>query len=189
MLHIRPHALLVVGLLALGGCDGDDGAAGPQGPAGPAGPTGGQGDQGEPGVTPKIVSRADVLRTNANIAYASYGDSLLTALSLRTSLRQLVASPTEGSLEAAKRAWLASREPYGQTEVYRFRVGPIDALMDDGTLGEDGDGPEGAINAWPLGEGLIDYVANNVDAGTAPANSGEQRRGVSAPGAANLNST
>ena len=168
MLHIRPQALLVVGLLALGGCEGDDGAAGPQGPAGPAGPTGGQGDQGEPGVTPKTVSRGDVLRTNANIAYASYGDSLLTALSLRTSLRQLVASPTEGSLEAAKRAWLASREPYGQTEVYRFRVGPIDALMDDGTLGEDGDGPEGAINAWPLGEGLIDYVANNVDGDAGP---------------------
>ena len=168
MLHIRPHALLVVGLLALGGCEGDDGAAGPQGPAGPAGPTGGQGDQGEPGVTPKTVSRGDVLRTNANIAYASYGDSLLTALSLRTSLRQLVASPTEGNLEAAKRAWLASREPYGQTEVYRFRVGPIDALMDDGTLGEDGDGPEGAINAWPLGEGLIDYVANNVDGDAGP---------------------
>ena len=168
MLHIRPHALLVVGLLALGGCEGDDGAAGPQGPAGPAGPTGGQGDQGEPGVTPKTVSRADVLRTNANIAYASYGDSLLTALGLRTSLRQLVASPTEGNLEAAKRAWLASREPYGQTEVYRFRVGPIDALMDDGTLGEDGDGPEGAINAWPLGEGLIDYVANNVDGDAGP---------------------
>ena len=168
MLHIRPHALLVVVLLALGGCEGDDGAAGPQGPAGPAGPTGGQGDQGEPGVTPKTVSRGDVLRTNANIAYASYGDSLLTALSLRTSLRQLVASPTEGSLEAAKQAWLASREPYGQTEVYRFRVGPIDALMDDGTLGEDGDGPEGAINAWPLGEGLIDYVANNVDGDAGP---------------------
>lgn len=168
MLHIRPHALLVVGLLALGGCEGDDGAAGPQGPAGPAGPTGGQGDQGEPGVTPKTVGRADVLRTNANIAYASYGDSLLTALGLRISLRQLVASPTEGNLEAAKRAWLASREPYGQTEVYRFRVGPIDALMDDGTLGEDGDGPEGAINAWPLGEGLIDYVANNVDGDAGP---------------------
>ena len=37
-------------------------------------------------------------------------------------------------MDATKAAWLASREPYGQTEVYRFRVGPIDALMADGML-------------------------------------------------------
>jgi len=47
--------------------------------------------------------------------------------------------------------------------VYRFREGPIDALLDDGTIGEEGDGPEGAINAWPLGEAIIDYVASEVD--------------------------
>ena len=26
-------------------------------------------------------------------------------------------------------------------------------------MGQDGDGPEGRINSWPLGEALIDYVA------------------------------
>ena len=35
-------------------------------------------------------------------------------------------------------------------------------------MGEEGDGPEGAINAWPLGEGLIDYVANSVDGDDGP---------------------
>ena len=172
MLNVRllpaPVAALALAALLLGGCEGDDGSTGPQGPAGPTGPAGGQGPQGEAGVAAQTVTRDDVLRTNANIAYAAYSDSLLTALSLRTSLRALVASPTTGNLEAAKRAWLASREPYGQTEVYRFRVGPIDALLEDGSLGEDGDGPEGAINAWPLGEALIDYVANNVDGDAGP---------------------
>ena len=176
MLNVRlfrlasPATLATVALagLLLGGCEGDDGSAGPQGPAGPAGPEGGQGPQGEAGVAAQTVTRDDVLRTNANIAYAAYSDSLLTALSLRTALRTLVASPTNDNLDAAKRAWLASREPYGQTEVYRFRAGPIDALLDDGTIGEDGDGPEGAINAWPLGEALIDYVANNVDGDAGP---------------------
>ena len=170
MLRNRLFPLLCAGFLLLAGCEGDDGSTGPQGPAGaagPPGPAGPAGDQGDAGV-PNAVTRDDVLRTNANIAYAAYGDSLLTALSLRTSLREFVANPTDANLAAAKSAWLASREPYGQTEVYRFRTGPIDALLADGSLGEDGDGPEGAINAWPLGEGLIDYVANSVDGDAGP---------------------
>ena len=155
----------------LGACEGDDGSDGPAGTAGAAGPPGDAGpagDAGEPGTPAAAVTRDDVLRTNGNIAYLAYGDSLVTVVELRTALDELVADPTEANLAAAKQAWLASREPYGQTEVYRFRVGPIDALLDDGTLGEDGDGPEGAINAWPLGEGLIDYVANDVDGDAGP---------------------
>ena len=166
------HLLLpVLAAMALAACEGDDGAPGARGPQGPAGPPGGKGDTGDAGAsgTPSTaVTREDVLRTNANIAYAAYGDSLLTAISLRRSLREFVNDPTEANLDAAKKAWLAAREPYGQTEVYRFRVGPIDALREDGTLGEDGDGPEGAINAWPLGEALIDYVANSVDGDAGP---------------------
>jgi len=167
---IKPLLLPVLAALALGACEGDDGATGPRGAQGPAGPQGAQGDAGAagPAGTPSAVTREDVLRSNANIAYAAYGDSLLAAISMRRSLRAFVANPTEANLDAAKTAWLDSREPYGQTEVYRFRAGPIDALLDDGTLGEDGDGPEGAINAWPLGEALIDYVANSVDGDAGP---------------------
>ena len=158
----------------LGACEGDDGDAGPAGPAGAAGPPGAMGDpgpagdQGEPGTPAAAVTRDDVLHTNANIAYLAYGDSVVTALELQAALKKLVEEPTEANHHAAKKAWLAAREPYGQTEVYRFRVGPIDALTEDGSLGEDGDGPEGAINAWPLGEALIDYVANDVDGDDGP---------------------
>lgn len=107
------------------------------------------------------VTRAQVLKSNADIAYAAYADSLSAAKTLKVALKALVTTPTEQTFAQAKQAWIDAREPYGQTEVYRFRVGPIDALKADGTLGAEGDGPEGNINAWPLGEGLIDYVATS----------------------------
>lgn len=145
-------------VLTLSACNGDDGAAGP---------AGANGTNGTDGVS-NFVTRNDVIKTNANIAYAAYSDSLVTAMQLRSALETLVATPTEANFVAAKQAWLDAREPYGQTEVYRFRVGPIDALKADGTIGEEGDGPEGRINAWPLGEALIDYVAPVVDGDSGP---------------------
>ena len=162
--------LPLLAALALAACDGDDGNTGPAGPAGPQGGAGDAGPQGDTGPAGPgaAVTRTDVLRTNANIAYASYGDSLLRAIDLRAAAKAFTERPTADTLRMAKEAWLASREPYGQTEVYRFRVGPIDALREDGAIGEDGDGPEGAINAWPLGEALIDYVANEIDGDAGP---------------------
>ncbi|MFT5760035.1 MAG: putative iron-regulated protein [Alteromonadaceae bacterium] len=139
-------------LTACGGADdGDDGAQGI------AGTNGVQGEKGINGVS-SFVTRDDVLKTNANIAYAAYSDSLISAISLRDSINIFVSSPTQMNLDAAKQSWLASREPYGQTEVYRFRGGPIDTNAD----GSEG-GVEGAVNAWPLGEAVIDYVAGEVD--------------------------
>lgn len=143
---------------SLSACNGDDGATGP---------TGADGSNGTDGVS-SFVTRNDVVTTNANIAYAAYSDSLVTAMQLRSALQSLVSMPTEANFTAAKQAWLDAREPYGQTEVYRFRVGPIDALKADGTIGEEGDGPEGRINAWPLGEAIIDYVAPVVDGDSGP---------------------
>ncbi len=137
--------------------DGEDGAAGQAGAAGTNGTNG----------VSSFVTRDDVLKTNANIAYAAYADSLISAQDLRDAVAALVANPSEATMMAAKQAWLAAREPYGQTEVYRFREGPIDALKEDGTL-EDGEGPEGKINAWPLGEAIIDYVEAVVDGDSGP---------------------
>jgi putative iron-regulated protein len=94
--------------------------------------------------------------TYAEIVLASYEDSLELAAELDTSLRALVDEPSEENLEAAREAWLASREPYLQTEVYRFYDGPID---------NPEDGPEGLLNAWPLDENYIDYVADDESAG------------------------
>ena len=91
------------------------------------------------------VAKTAVLETYANIAAAKYADSLETARHLQAAVDSLIASPSAEALQAAKAAWLSSRVPYQQTEVYRFG----NAIVDDW---------EGKVNAWPLDEGLIDYV-------------------------------
>ena len=91
------------------------------------------------------ASKSAVLGTYADIAEAKYADSLITARRLQTAVDALLASPSAEALEAAKAAWLAARVPYQQTEVYRFG----NSIVDDW---------EGKVNAWPLDEGLIDYV-------------------------------
>ncbi len=91
------------------------------------------------------VSNAAVLDTYADIAEAAYTDSLIAAQRLKAAVDDLIASPSAEALEAAKMAWLSARVPYQQTEVYRFG----NAIVDDW---------EGKVNAWPLDEGMIDYV-------------------------------
>ena len=90
------------------------------------------------------------------IVSASYEDSLSSAEDLDATLVALVDAPTEQALTDARDAWLDAREPYLQTEVYRFYDGPIDNPTD---------GPEGLINAWPLDENYIDYVDGDDTAG------------------------
>ncbi len=97
------------------------------------------------GTSAMAGTKADVLSTYADIAEAKFADSLTTAKALQAAVNTLVAEPTETNLQAAKTAWLAARVPYQQTEVYRFG----NAIVDDW---------EGKVNAWPLDEGLIDYV-------------------------------
>lgn len=86
-----------------------------------------------------------VLKTYADIALAGYEDSLVTARALDAAIDTLIADPGDASLLAARAAWIAARAPYQQTEVFRFG----NAIVDDW---------EGRVNAWPLDEGLIDYV-------------------------------
>ncbi|WP_170552770.1 imelysin family protein [Ruegeria atlantica] len=90
-------------------------------------------------------SKADVLNTYASIAEAKYDDSLIAAKALQEAVNALIAEPSDATLNAARAAWVAARVPYQQTEVYRFG----NAIVDDW---------EGKVNAWPLDEGLIDYV-------------------------------
>ena len=89
---------------------------------------------------------AAVVTTYADIAAAGYADSLATARTLQSAVAALVAAPSAETLAAARAAWIAAREPYQQTEVFRFG----NPIVDDW---------EGKVNAWPLDEGLIDYVA------------------------------
>ena len=97
------------------------------------------------------TSERDVLSHYADLAHAKYEDSLISARTLQGAVNQFVAEPTEANLAAARDAWVAARVPYQQSEVYRFG----NAIVDDW---------EGKVNAWPLDEGLIDYVAASYGA-------------------------
>jgi len=106
----------------------------------------------KPDITEK---KKEVVENYAKIVYANYTDAYNTAEVLKDKIDDLIANPSEENLEAAKEAWLDAREPYGQTEAFRFYGGPID----------DEDGPEGQLNAWPLDESYIDYVEGNANGG------------------------
>ncbi|MGM8888230.1 imelysin family protein, partial [Psychrobacter sp. 1U2] len=97
----------------------------------------------------------------ANMAHAAYKDSLDTAKALQTAVETYVATPTKANLDAAKAAYKAARQPYSQTEVFRFDEGFVTA-NDERAIGSV-DGWEGQINAWPLDEPLIDYVSDSYE--------------------------
>lgn len=98
-----------------------------------------------------------VARAYADIALAGYEDSLSRAVLLRQAVTDLIETPSDATLAAAREAWRQSRIPYMQTEVFRFG----NTVVDDW---------EGRVNAWPLDEGLIDYVVGNPDAVNVIAN-------------------
>lgn len=87
-----------------------------------------------------------VVEHYADLAHANYEDALETARALNVATDALLAKPSEESLEAAKDAWLQARVAYQQSEVFRFGNPVVDEW-------------EGQLNAWPLDEGMIDYVA------------------------------
>lgn len=91
------------------------------------------------------ATKSEVLTTYSDIAAAGYEDSATAARHLKEAVTALVDSPSADTLHAARAAWIAARVPYQQTEVYRFG----NPIVDDW---------EGRVNAWPLDEGLIDYV-------------------------------
>lgn len=104
--------------------------------------------------TGAVETRA-VLRQYGALVHAAYEDSLTGGQALQQAVQVFVAAPSAESLEAAKKAWLAGRDAYGQTEAFRFYGGPID----------DDKGPEGRLNAWPLDEAYIDGVKGKPRSG------------------------
>jgi putative iron-regulated protein len=99
------------------------------------------------GVAPALADGPkDVLKNYADIAQAGYADSLETAKTMQLAVTEFLSSPTEPNLRGARAAWIAARPAYMQTEAYRFGNPIVDEW-------------EGMVNAWPLDEGLIDYVA------------------------------
>ncbi|MBB6523584.1 imelysin family protein [Pseudoteredinibacter isoporae] len=96
-------------------------------------------------VSAEKVSVEAVVQHYTDLAHATFEDSLLTAQTLQKSIDEFLEKPSAEGLAAAKTAWKAARVPYQQSEVFRFG----NPVVDDW---------EGQLNAWPLDEGLIDYV-------------------------------
>ncbi len=91
------------------------------------------------------VQPEEVVKTYADVGLAAYRDALTTARDLQKSIDELLAAPSADTLQAARAAWIRARVPYQQTEAFRFG----NPIVDDW---------EGRVNAWPLDEGMIDYV-------------------------------
>jgi len=105
--------------------------------------------------TAGAVSFNAVASNYAALVEASYADTLAAAKTLQQAIDAFVKVPSSDTLAAARKAWLAAREFYGQTEAFRFYGGPID----------DANGPEGRINAWPMDESYVDGTQAKPDSG------------------------
>ncbi|WP_108125632.1 imelysin family protein [Saccharospirillum mangrovi] len=90
-------------------------------------------------------SKEDIVAQYADVALATYQASLDSAQDLERSIDRFLDKPSARRLNAARDAWIEAREDYQQSEVFRFG----NPVVDDW---------EGQLNAWPLDEGLIDYV-------------------------------
>ena len=93
-------------------------------------------------------SKETISENYSNIAYAKYKDSLDLAEVMLSKINYFLESPSEKKYNDIKKSWLMARTIYQQTEVFRFG----NPVVDDW---------EGKVNAWPLDEGLIDYVNIN----------------------------
>jgi len=141
-------ASLLAIAVSLAGCgEGKDKAAAPAAPVPAATPA-------STPAAPAAASQANdaaakaVVANYANMVFAVFSDAEASAKTLRTAVDTFLAKPDATTLKAARDAWIAARVPYMQTEVFRFG----NTLIDDW---------EGQVNAWPLDEGLIDYVAKD----------------------------
>ncbi|MBT9292585.1 imelysin family protein [Prosthecodimorpha staleyi] len=90
-----------------------------------------------------------VIGTYAQIGQAAFEDAFLAGKSVKAAVDAFLADPTEAKLAAARQAWKDARPWYQHTETFRFG----NKIVDDW---------EGKVNAWPLDEGLIDYVDTSV---------------------------
>ncbi|WP_036150509.1 imelysin family protein [Maribacter forsetii] len=103
------------------------------------------------------IESSAVIENYADLVLANYQAAMVDAEALKVAIDLFVATPTEDNFNAAKEAWLTSRESYGPSEAFRFANGPIDT--------GDTEEIEGYLNSWPLDEAYIDYVEGDVDAG------------------------
>lgn len=134
------NASLLAIAIALAGCGDDKASTAPNTPA--ATPSS---SVSTSAVELDQAQAQQVVNHYADLALAIFGDAHLAAEALQASINQFLAEPTEENLALARQAWIAARVPYMQSEVFRFGNAVVDEW-------------EGQVNAWPLDEGLIDYV-------------------------------
>ena len=108
-------------------------------------------------IVDETIDRSTVLTNYADLVLANYQAAMVDAEALKVAIDAFVATPTEDNFNAAKEAWLTSRESYGPSEAFRFANGPIDT--------GDTEEIEGYLNSWPLDEAYIDYVEGDLNAG------------------------
>src|SRR5262249_25548189 len=130
-LPLRYAFFLSIPLTALAAC-GDDASDKPS-----------NGTSGAPAAGDPLANAQPVVDQYAKNVHANYAECLEKAQALKTAIDNFVAAPSQGTLDAAKAAWIAARLPYGPSEVYRFYGGPID---------DEDKGVEGEVNSWPLDE-------------------------------------
>ena len=135
---LQALALAISTSFLLTACNDNEQATAPE-TAAPAAPVAETAPASAPETTG--VAPAAIVNHYADLALATYEDALATAKTLDAATDALIANPTEETLAAARTAWLQSRVPYQQSEVFRFS----NSVVDDW---------EGQLNAWPLDEGL-----------------------------------
>ena len=87
-----------------------------------------------------------------DLVYSNYKKAADEADLLQKAVEAFLGQPTEETLAAARKAWVAARPAYLKTEAFRFYDGPIEKV-------------EAEINSWPLNEAYIDYVVGKPDSG------------------------
>jgi putative iron-regulated protein len=103
----------------------------------------------------RAASHRKILYGYRQVAYYSYEGAYHALGRLRLKIDALVDQPSAANLQAARLAWREAHRDYAQTEALRFGHWIVDDW-------------ETAVNAWPVDEGLLDYV--NADYAASPTN-------------------
>ena len=91
------------------------------------------------------VTAKDVTDQYIVMAHCRYQDSLEASRALLKVISNFLEKPESESYERVKLAWIKAHTVYSHAEVFRFGNPNVDAW-------------ESKVNAWPMDEGLIDYV-------------------------------
>ena len=96
--------------------------------------------------------RAEVMQQYADIVYFTYEDCYLEALVMQEKVSSFLESPSQEGLEECREAWMLTRRPFEQAEVFRFYEGPID-------------GGYSRLSEWMIDPSYIDYVSGDPFSG------------------------